>query len=194
MNSLTHASSVNVLLSSRGNCLGLRTTRAERSRSWLQVRPTGSELQALTALAGETSAQLASSRPASLVSLERPLLSKLPRWQIKDFQIADTASVFCPANTLTFITILFFFFLFHRSTTRSKSRGSPQPLHRAASWSIPCTWRWGRAARPPRSVRVRWLSSGSTAAQRCPAPSAPPTWTTPTSTTPPPTGQPSSSA
>lgn len=110
MNFLTHASSFNVLLSSRGNCPGLRTTRAERSGSWLQVRPTGSELQALTALARETSAQLASSRPASLVSPERPLLSKLPRWQIKDFQIADKASVFCPANTLTFITILFFSF------------------------------------------------------------------------------------
>lgn len=110
MNFLTHASSFNVLLSSRGNCPGLRTTRAERSGSWLQVRPTGSELQALTALARETSAQLASSRPASLVSPERPLLSKLPRWQIKDYQIADKASVFCPANTLTFITILFFFF------------------------------------------------------------------------------------
>lgn len=87
MNSLTHTSSDSPLLSSRGSCPGLGTTRAERSRSWPQVRPTGSESQESTTLARETSAQSVSSRPANLVSLERPLLSKLPRWHIKDIQI-----------------------------------------------------------------------------------------------------------
>lgn len=67
-------------LSFRRSCQGLRTTRAERSRSWLLVRCTGSELQASTALAREISAQSASSKPASLASLELPLLLRLPRW------------------------------------------------------------------------------------------------------------------
>ncbi len=76
-----------------------------------------------------------------------------------------------------------------RPTIQSTSHGRLPPLHQAASWSIPCTWRWGRVAPPAQSVLVRWPSSGSTAAPRCPAQSAPPTWTTPTSTVPPPTGQ-----
>lgn len=71
------------LLSSRGSFLGLRTTKAERSRNWLQVRPTGSESQALTPLVRETSAQSVSSRPANLVSLERPLLSRFQRWHME---------------------------------------------------------------------------------------------------------------
>lgn len=67
------------LLSSRGSFLGLGTTKAGRSKNWLQVRPTGSESQASIALVRETSAQSVSSRPANLVSPEHPLLSKLQR-------------------------------------------------------------------------------------------------------------------
>lgn len=63
----------------RGGCLDRRTTGAERSRSWFRARPTGSGLRASTASAGATSAPSASSRPASLVSLERPLLLKSRR-------------------------------------------------------------------------------------------------------------------
>lgn len=74
------------LLFPRRSFLGLRTTRADRSRSWLQVRPTASESLASTALDRETLAQSASSRPANLASLEPPLLSKSPRWHIKHTQ------------------------------------------------------------------------------------------------------------
>ena len=95
----------------RGNCLDLRTTWAGRSRSLFQVRPTGSELLALTALAGETSAQLVSSRPASLVSLERPLLLKLPRWQIKDFQILLIKLLYSALPVLL-LSLLYQYFFF----------------------------------------------------------------------------------
>ncbi|XP_068163438.1 host cell factor 2 isoform X3 [Antennarius striatus] len=67
----------------RGNSLGLRTTKTERSRSLPQVRPTDSESQASTALERETSAQSASSKPVSLVSQEHPVLSKFLRRTIR---------------------------------------------------------------------------------------------------------------
>lgn len=80
-----------------------------------------------------------------------------------------------------------------RPLIQSTSLGRLLHLHRAGSWSIPCTWQWGRAAHPLRIGRVRWRSSGYTVAPRPPARSVPATWTTRTSTALPPTDQQSSS-
>lgn len=80
-----------------------------------------------------------------------------------------------------------------RPAMRSRSLGRRRRLRRVGFWSIPCTWRWGRAG-PARSARVKWPSSGSTAAPRPAARSAPPTWRTHTSTARRPAGPPSSSA
>lgn len=83
-----------------------------------------------------------------------------------------------------------------RPVILSTSHGRLRPLRPAGSWNIPCTWRCVKAALPPQSAvrSVRWHSSGFTVAQRRPARSAPPTWTTLTSTARPPTDQQSSSA
>lgn len=81
---------VMALLCCRGGCLDHMTTGAETSRSCFQVRLTGSGSQASTALVKETLALSASSRPASLVFLERPLLLKSQRCSL------------CPRSLLNF--------------------------------------------------------------------------------------------
>lgn len=77
------------LLSCRGGCLDHMTTEAETSRSWFQVRLTGSGSQASTALIKETLALSASSRPASLVFLERPLLLQSQRCSLYQRSLLD---------------------------------------------------------------------------------------------------------
>lgn len=77
---------------------------------------------------------------------------------------------------------------------QSTLHGRLHPRRQAGSWNIPCTWQWRKVAPPTRSVQVRWRSSGSTAALRCPAQWVPPTWTTLTLIALPPTGQLLSSA
>lgn len=77
------------VLSCRGGCLDHMTTGAKTSRSWFQVRLTGSGSQASTALVKETLALSASSRPASLVFLERPLLLKSQRCRLYQHSLLD---------------------------------------------------------------------------------------------------------
>lgn len=77
------------VFSCRGGRLDHMTSGAETSGSCSQVRPTGSGLQASTALAKETSARSASSRPASRASLERLRLSKSQRCRFDQHPLFD---------------------------------------------------------------------------------------------------------
>lgn len=121
------------------------------------MSPTGSEWQAWTAVAKETSVQLGNLRRAIPDSQRHPLLSKSPRYNHSYRNIKQTQKIW-PFMLLSFMIF--------RQLTQYTSPGSLPPKHQERFRNIPCTWRWRRLEETPLRNREIRPSYAFTAAPK----------------------------